>query len=126
MDNFFEEFTMSLEILNPYNDESITFRGIVLNWFMEGSNPEGLEHLLFYQAVQGQGTGNMGNKYFFAGIASEIINPNPQEIEVAEVVAMNKVISEDPAPGFTLVIENKITIDPNEDISMDTDFYSAY
>ncbi|MET1029735.1 hypothetical protein [Domibacillus tundrae] len=126
MDNFFEEITMSLEILNPYNDESITFRGIVLNWFMEGSNPEGLEQLLFYQAVQGQGTGNMGNKYFFAGIASEIINLNPREIEGAEAVAMNKVISEDPAPGFTLVIKNEITINPNGDIITDTNFYSGY
>ncbi|MCM3790720.1 hypothetical protein M3221_20440 [Domibacillus indicus] len=126
MVNFFEEINISLEISNPYNDESITFSGRVLNWFMERSNPEGLKQLFFYQAVHGEGTGDLGNNYDFAGVASEIINLNYREIEVAEIEARSKVISEDPAPGFTLVINNKITINPDEDIAMDTNFYSGY
>lgn len=93
---------------------------------MEKSNPEGINQLFFYQAVHGEGTGDLGNNYDFAGVASEIINLNEREIEVAEIEAGSKVISEDPAPGFTLVIKNKITINPNEDITMDTNFYSEY
>ncbi|MCI2257081.1 hypothetical protein L2D08_22435 [Domibacillus sp. PGB-M46] len=126
MDNFFEEINISLEISNPYNDESITFRGRILNWFMERSNPEGLKQLFFYQAVHGEGTGDLGNNYDFAGVASEIINPNYREVEATEIEARSKVISEDPAPGFILVIKNKITINPDEDITMDTNFYSEY